>query len=463
MRILVAIANYGLRNSEYLDELLSAYRKMPIEVSIVVLSNIKKELDDDVEIRIGIPKNNPWSLPFAHRTLFREQLPYYDYFVYSEDDTLLNWNNFQAFINSQNLLESNEIAGFLRTEKAHNGKIFYSTCHSSFRWLPGSVRKRGNELWAKYSNEHSACFVASKEQIRKAIECGGFPVEPHEGRFDMLCSAATDIYTKCGYEKIICIDRIDDFSLPHLPNKYIGIMGLPQNEMDWQIGALKRVYKGELSEYELLEPETKLPGCYGSKWFREEADPIISKMLDRVGKNILVWGSGDGNFEADLKKLGYRVSVFPLNSIMGECCRQRGFYLLPPGKDNLPDSNQKFDAVVMRDILHLVENPETLLVAARGMLNKGGMIILRVPNFLNLRMLRNFLTDSKYRGAYTRDRIGAEPFTVQSLKKLVVRSGFSGIEQKSQVPQKFLKADRLTLHRLSHFFCHGIYLRATKN
>lgn len=462
MRILVAIANYGNGNRGYLDKVLAAYRAMPIKVSLVVLSNIPKNLGPDVEVRVGLPISNPRSLPFAHRKLFKEKIDDYDIFVYSEDDTLLRWAAVKAFIESLDILSDNEISGYLRTEQAYDGKVYYSTCHSFFRWIPASVRLRGNGLWAYYSNEHSACFVASREQIRRAIDSGGFPTEPHEGRFDMLCSAATDIYTRCGLERLICIDRLPDFILPHLPNKYIGSMGLPEEELHWQIDALRKIYAGDLPSYEMLEPETRLPGCAGSKRYREEPDAVLSQMLDGVGKNVLVWGAGDGIFEADLQKKGFRVSVFPLNAIMGECCRHRGLTVVPVSLNESPGDGMQFDAVVLRDVLHLVDKPEAVLGEVMHVLRAGGKVLLRVPNFHDLRMLKNRIKDSRYRGPNTRERIGAETFTIQSLSRLVEGAGFRNLEFKTEIPERFRNLNQFTLGMLSSTISPGIYLRAEK-
>lgn len=435
---------------------------MPIDLSLVVLSDIPKDLGPDIEVRVGVPSVNPCSLPFAHRALFRERVNDYDYFIYSEDDTLLSWKTLQAFIKTQEYLSDKEIPGFLRTEQATDGRVYFSTCHSFFRWVPNSVRLRGKELWAKYSNEHSACFVASQEQLRRAIESGGFPEEPHDGRFDMLCSAATDIYTRCGFERLICIDRLDDFTLAHLPNKYIGIMGLPEEEMRWQIDALRKIYAGDLPPHEIIQPETQLPGGSGSKRYREEPDPVIKQMLDGCGKNILVWGSGDGIFEADLQKRGFRVSVFPLNSVMGECCRHRGMSVLLPSGDSLLGINETFDVAILRDVLHLVEQPLKALEDVRAALRNGGRLLVRVPNFRDLRMLKNRTKDGRYRGRFSREQIGAEPFTSRSLCRLVERAGFRNLELKTEIPERFKKLNRLTFGIFSSTISPGIYLRAEK-
>src|SRR5262245_44064893 len=85
-RVLVALASYGTSNDRHLERLVREYRSMPFEIDIVVISNIDKKPDPDVECRVGLPNKNPWSLPFAHKKLFADRADQYDLFIYSEDD-----------------------------------------------------------------------------------------------------------------------------------------------------------------------------------------------------------------------------------------------------------------------------------------------------------------------------------------------------------------------------------------
>ena len=310
-RILIAIANHGDGNRIHLERLLEAYRRAPYDCDVVVLSDKPKSFEPGIEVLVGVPERNPWSLPFAHRPLFKERLEDYDFFIYSEDDTLIQGQNIQSFAMAVESLRSDEIAGFVRTETAPDGQITYSTCHSFFRWIPDSVRIRGGELWATYSNEHAASFIATRDQLTRAYASSGFPLRAHEGRHDMLCSAATDIYAGCGLNRIVCIDRIDDFTLPHLSNKYHSKMGLPAREMQWHIEALHRINRGELSRIELFNPETRLPRARGSKSFHQVPDPRLEAMLGSTSKKLLVWGAGDGVLEASLRGKGHDVTIIP--------------------------------------------------------------------------------------------------------------------------------------------------------
>lgn len=439
MTVLAVIANHGTGNRQYLDRLLDAYREIPVETHPVILSNISKDLGPDIEVRVGVPSENPWSLPFAHRPLFRERLDEHDFFIYSEDDTLLEWPVLDRFIQSIGELEPNEIAGFMRTETSPDGIVYYSTSHSFFRWHPDTIRQRAGKLWARYSNEHAACFVVSQRQLRSAIESGGFGDEPHEGRYDMLCAAATDIYTQCGLERLVCVDDLEGFSLKHLPNKYIGKMGLPKEEMQWQIEALQRVKAGELLADELLDPETKLPGCYGSKFCREQPDPVLTELVGSSSQRVLSWCAGDGVAEANLAGRGHKLTVHPLDAVLGTCCEKRGLQVLPPVMEALENEFGRYDVVLMRDALHRVENPLVTLAFVTKCLAVGGRINVRVPNLNSAALWRKRMKDPRFKIPWTREAIGATPFTPSSLKRVMHEAGLSDVTVRAVVPSQHRK------------------------
>ena len=459
MKILITIANHGTGNRQYLDQLISAYQDMPVDVTIVILSNIPKEISPDVEVLVGVPNSNPWSLPFAHRKLFIDRQNDFDFFVYSEDDTLLTWNAIQAFIESTKILKVNEIAGFVRTETAPDGLRHFSTCHSFFHWIPSSVRKRGGDLWAHYTNEHAACYVVSQLQLKIAIKSGGFVTEPHEGRHDMLCAAATDVYTQCGFERLVCLDQIESFIAPHLPNKYIGIMGLPENEMGWQLEALHQVYAKELSDNELLFPESRLPGCMCSKFYQEQPDEIINNMVGNDSKKIFIWGAGDGIFEADLEQQGHNIAVLPLNSVVSESCLHRKITVLT--HDFIDDSDylEKFDIIIFRDVLHLVESPRKLLATYKKLLKVGGTIVIRVPNLYDIGLQKRRYLDSRYKIAWNRDGLGVTPLKLSDLFQLAKDEDLTNGEVYFDMLNKRRIINKLTLGLFSTFLSPYLYLK----
>ena len=104
MKILVVLASYGHNNDRYLARVLEEYRSMQRtsthEIDVVIVSNGPKDLASDsdcVEVVIGLPSKNPYSLPFAHKKVMAERADRYDLFIYSEDDILITERNIDAF------------------------------------------------------------------------------------------------------------------------------------------------------------------------------------------------------------------------------------------------------------------------------------------------------------------------------------------------------------------------------
>jgi 2-polyprenyl-3-methyl-5-hydroxy-6-metoxy-1,4-benzoquinol methylase len=382
MKILVAIANYGTKNDGYLQQLLTAYRAIPYEVHVAVLTNLPKDLGPDVEVIVGLPGRDPWSLPFAHKKLFAERQNDFDLFVYSEDDTPLHKENIDAFLDATSLLPENEIAGFLRYEKDAQGKRYFSTVHSHFHWDPASVHQCGGETFAYFTNEHAACFVLTANQLKKAIQSGGFLVEPHSSRYDLLCSAATDPYTQCGFRKMICISKLDDFVIPHLPNKYIGKMGLPEELMTVQV---RKLLQPETIRQEVgfgFPLYTKLPQAMWSKSYYEPASKALLDLVPGSARRILSIGSGSGELESALVEGGKQVSSLPLDDVIGECTKSRGVEVIGTDFAHLVSflGDTQFDCVVVSNILHLVPDPTAFLKVLPNLVVKDGSVIVRVPN-----------------------------------------------------------------------------------
>ena len=74
MKILVVIANHGTKNDGFARQLIDSYRSMDHDVDIIALSNIEKDWGPEIEVRVGAPTPDPWSLPFAHKQIFADRL-----------------------------------------------------------------------------------------------------------------------------------------------------------------------------------------------------------------------------------------------------------------------------------------------------------------------------------------------------------------------------------------------------
>ena len=373
LKMLVAIASYGDKHMGYLKQLIALYKSMAMTVDVVVLSNAPKELGDGVKVLVGLPSKNPWSLPFAHKPLFAENVDRYDLFIYSEDDIQFKEDNVKAFLRATRALPDNEIAGHILYEVDPSGKVWLPNFHWHFHWKPESVMTRNGLTVGQFTNEHSAFYILTQSQLKRCIASGSFVRPPYAGQYDMLCAAATDPFTSCGFRKVICISQLDDFLLHHLPNRYVGKVGIPFDIFNQQVQAMMNVQTGMQPVKSLGELVTKMPEQIWSKNYYEHTQDDMIRLVPEKAKNVLSVGCGWGATETALKQKGFNVTALPVDSIMGAVAAQRGIEVihgtLEEGLSKL--AGRKFDCVLMSDLLHLLPEQGKTIETCLGLLEKG--------------------------------------------------------------------------------------------
>jgi len=385
VKVLVAIANYGASKGQHVQTLIDTYQGFERhDADIVILSNVEKDFGPGVEVAVGLPIANPWSLPFAHRQIFADRQDDYDLFIYSEDDTLILEDHLGRYLAADEVLPEDHIAGFMRHEIDSDGAWHYSTVHAAYHWDPASVLVAGGETYANFTNVHSAAYILSRGKLKRCIASGGFLVPPHEGRYDMLCSAATDPYTRCGLKKAINVDRLAEFSLHHLPNKYIGRIGLPRAEMDLQLETLRAIPNTPRLRKSLLEGEARVShsGRYDRSYFTPEVSSVLPAMPGRRCK-VLSVGCDMGRTEAALLALGHEVEAIPLDHVVAQSARARGVTILDADLDDpaagLPRGH--YDVLLMNFCLPYIRDPAEYLRAFAPVLAEGGQVVVPYWNW----------------------------------------------------------------------------------
>jgi 2-polyprenyl-3-methyl-5-hydroxy-6-metoxy-1,4-benzoquinol methylase len=427
LRLLVGIASYGEKHLGFLKQIAAEYRSMTMDVDVVVFSEAPKELGSEVEVAVGLPSGNPWSLPFAHKRFFAENIEKYDLFIYSEDDILCREANIEAFLQISPALAENEIAGFLLYEVDRAGEKSLANFHGCWHWKPESVRQRGSYTVAEFTNEHSAFYLLTQTQLKKAIASGGFLREPYEGRHDMLCAAATDPYTGCGFRKVICISAIKEFLLHHLPNRYVGTVGLDWESFSKQIEILSCIHKGVHPASTLCEVETKMRR---TRWFRdyyEPADDAVLRQVPETAKSVLSvgcsWGAAT---EVKLKRRGTEVTALPLDSVIGAATARLGIEVvygtLADGLKKI--DGRRFDSVLVSNLVYLQPNPAQFLVRCSRCLQEAGTLVVCGPNFDHVRTLANRVFGAKdYRKLRSFDQSGISVCGPRRLASPLKRAG----------------------------------------
>jgi SAM-dependent methyltransferase len=460
MRVLVVIANYGRKNQRYLERLLQEYRAMPFDIKVLVLSNISKDLGSDVEVSVGLPIKDPWSLPFGYKEIFARRFNEHDLFIYSEDDTLITERNISSFLRVTEILPENKIAGFLRYEIGPDGTKYYSTIHGTYHWDPNSVFKIGQYIFARHTNDHSACFILTREQLKKSIASGGFSLPPRKGRYDMLVTAATEPYTVCGMEKVICISHLENFCLRHLPDVYLGRIGIRASIADMEVEKLKGLLADDWIRGPLFKSESLLE-C--SEWDAKYYEPARSDILSFVPggvKRVLSVGCGCGSTEELLVEKGIEVVGIPMDCVVAVSSAARGVKTLSPSF-SAPQrelEGEQFDCIIFRDVLNHLPDPVSTLKSFRPLLRKGGWFLFSVPNFDHISVLKRRLA-GRFPSRRSSEKRSFEKYGVhftnwRMVKVWLKHCGLRTVRQHHIVEPRYQGIDRL-----SHGLLRGMLRR----
>ena len=446
MKILVAIANFGTKNDEYLSRVLAEYRSMPNPVDIVVTSNLPKDLGKDVEVLVGLPSKNPHSLPFAHRRVFAERKDAYDLFLYTEDDILITHRNIQAFLEATRLLPPEEIVGFFRWEQYPDGRRYYPEAHAFYRWMPDSVKVIGRHTFARFTNDHSGCYALTQSQLARAVDSGGFLVAPHEYKYGMLESAATDVYTQCGFRRLACLSHFEDFLVPHLPNRYVGSwMGLDAPDFQLQMEALPQVSGHARARDTLLEPETR---AFHAEWSKDYYEPRRTDLLEAFPhgtRSVLSIGCGWGETEAELVRRGVEVTAVPLDPVIAACAEARNVPVLYGDLQSVVEQlrGKRFDGVLMSGILHLFPDPAKTLGWAGSLLVENGLLVATIPAFWRLPFRWQRLRHpSRFAGWAEFRRSGVQAISRRQLREWFREAGLSVERISGTIPKRWNRIRR---------------------
>jgi 2-polyprenyl-3-methyl-5-hydroxy-6-metoxy-1,4-benzoquinol methylase len=383
VRLLVAIASYGDGHLEFLGRIIHMYQSMDMDVDVVVFSEAAKELGPEVEVVVGLPSKNPWTLPFAHKAVFARQVEQYDLFVYSEDDIGVSEGQIRAFLSAADQLAQDEIAGFLRYEVDESGKRFVAEPWGHYHWKPESVKVRGTCTIAEFTNEHAGFYILTQAQLRRAIASGGFLRGPCRGRYGWPETAATDPYTNCGFRKVICISDLENFLVHHMSNRYANGLPVSLASFKEQVQTLNDICTGVHPAYTLWEAESKQMPFWWQKWYYDKPSEELLEMIPGDAKCVLSIGCGRGDLEAKLMERGASVTAIPMDTVIGAAAQRRGINVVYGTWDECIKrlEGQRFDCVFIKDLLHLQPNPGQLLKQGSRFVAEHGALVIAGPNF----------------------------------------------------------------------------------
>lgn len=427
LRLLVAIASYGEKQLELLKRIIRNYKRMSMEVDVVVVSEARKDLGAGVEVVVGLPSRNPWTLPFAHKPIFAQRADHYDLFIYSEDDIGVTESNIQAFLNATAEVDPQDIAGFVRYEADRSGNWFVNDSWGPYHWVPESVRRRGAYTIAEITNEHSGFYMLTQWQLKRAIASGGFLRGPCRGRYNWPETAATDPYTNCGFRKVICISHLDNFLVHHMSNRYVNLLDVSLAAFREQIQTLLAIEAGTHPASTLCEVESKRWPWRWPKSYYEKPREDLVEMVPDDARTVLSIGCGWGATEARLKQRGIEVTALPLDSVIGAAAERQGITVVYGTWDECMASlkGRQFDCVLMTDLLHLRPDTRHTVAQCSQFVAGGGTLVLRGPNFDRLPWLAQRMLGI---GDFVKLRsFDASGFSVDGPRRLAKHVGAAGL------------------------------------
>lgn len=113
--------------------------------------------------------------------------------------------------------------------------------------------------------------------------------------------------------------------------------------------------------------------------FVETKFKFVSNLIPQNSK-ILDIGCNDGKIRLFLKNSSYFGVDADKNLILELTKQKIKAKQADLNKDELPFKKEKFDFVLLLDILEHVANPQKLLLDAKSRLNSGGKLIISLPN-----------------------------------------------------------------------------------
>ncbi len=111
---------------------------------------------------------------------------------------------------------------------------------------------------------------------------------------------------------------------------------------------------------------------------------IIAQFTKITNKNVLDIGCGNGGTSLKLAQLHANVTAVDIRPDLFERFKFRNITFHHGSFELLPFEKEKFDIIILQDVLEHVPNPETTITKIKSLLSKTGIIYISTPNRLSL-------------------------------------------------------------------------------
>lgn len=122
--------------------------------------------------------------------------------------------------------------------------------------------------------------------------------------------------------------------------------------------------------------------------FADERGWLVTTILRRFtvleGKKVLDYGCGDGGTARTFARFGADVTAVDIKDQVGQLFKNSDVKFFNAQKEDLYLAKEKYDIIILQDVLEHVTNPEKLLKQIKDALGTAGLIYISTPNRFSL-------------------------------------------------------------------------------
>lgn len=245
--------NY-FNQDRYLVEVLDSFNNFDTdkyEIDLTIYCTAEYDVSQFTNLNIDqklYPENITVLLSWQHRDDFIASRNDYDLFLHCENDTLITQAHVESFLKIQKTLpDERSICGFMLTEIKNGVRYPFQ---QSTRWFAPVINenvKTKDDLFINFKNIQQAFYLMTKKQFNTLLDenlytpttehpdrdfCDGrnthsaklpnnFYWGDERGYIRSQPSAASEIYSKGRFKKLISLKHFDELFVMHLSNDYV--------------------------------------------------------------------------------------------------------------------------------------------------------------------------------------------------------------------------------------------------
>lgn len=147
------------------------------------------------------------------------------------------------------------------------------------------------------------------------------------------------------------------------------------------------------------------------------ATHIKNNFLKTEHKILLDIGCGRGDQLKAFSEIGYNVSGCDFDIASKEFCLPHEVQILDIEKEIISKENDTVDVVFSKSVIEHLHNPEQLLNESLRVLSPGGRAVIMCPSWIHMGW-----------GPFYQDHTHVTPFTLPSLRDIMIKTGFSNVK-----------------------------------